>query len=155
MRSREQDRQQWQDPDFNKWLDDAISDAGHIVWDAIPDVGSAWNGWDAAKAALGYYCPACNGSGEEIHVSYQGPETFERLGSCMTCAGDGRASAALQVAHSRLEQMLSEKTKLQGEVWALNHKLEASKGREDSASAEPGRFKSYCRMLTAVLKRGI
>ncbi|MFJ7788981.1 hypothetical protein [Pseudomonas sp. NPDC096925] len=34
-----------------------------IVWDAILDVGSAWNGWDAAKAALGYYCPACSGSG--------------------------------------------------------------------------------------------
>lgn len=155
MRSREQDRQQWQDPDFNKWLDDAISDAGHTVWNAIPDVGSAWNGWEAAKAALGYYCPACNGSGEEIHVSYQGPETFERLGSCMTCAGDGRASSALQVAHSRLGQMLSEKAKLQGEVWALNHKLEASKGREDCSSSKPGRLKRYRLMLIAVLKRGI
>lgn len=146
MRSREQDRQQWQDPDFNKWLDDAISDAGHIVWDAIPDVGSAWNGWDAAKAALGYYCPACNGSGEEIHVSYQGPESFERLGACTTCAGDGRSSAALQVAHARLEQLLSEKTQLQGEIWALNHKLEQSQVRESPLSAD---LESHKRMLLA------
>ncbi|HFL2187562.1 TPA: hypothetical protein ACG3DQ_002587 [Pseudomonas putida] len=146
MRSREQDRQQWQDPDFNKWLDEAISDAGHIVWDAIPDVGSAWNGWDAGKAALGYYCPACNGSGEEIHVSYQGPESFERLGGCTTCGGDGRSSAALQVAHARLAQLLSEKTHLQGEVWALNHKLEQSQERESALSAD---LESHKRMLLA------
>lgn len=132
MRSREQDRQQWQDPDFNKWLDDAISDAGHIVWDAIPDVGSAWNGWDAAKAALGYYCLACNGSGEEIHVSYRGPESFERLGACTACEGDGRSSAALKVAHIRLEQLLPEKTQLQGEVWALSHKLEQAEAENEA-----------------------
>jgi len=146
MRSREQDRQQWQDPDFNKWLDDAISDAGHIVWDAIPDVGSAWNGWDSAKAALGYYCPACSGSGEEIHVSYHGPESFERLGSCTTCAGDGRSSAALQVANARLEQLLTEKTQLQGEVWALSHKLEQSQASESTLSAD---LESHKRMLLA------
>lgn len=104
MRDREEDRKRWNDPDFNKWLDEAISDAGHTVWDSIPDLGSAWNGWDAAKAALGYYCPSCSGSGEEIHTTYHGPDSFERLGNCMTCDGDGRTSAALTVAAERLQK---------------------------------------------------
>ena len=35
------------DPDFIRWLDDAIADGGHVVRDAIKDVGSAWHGWSA------------------------------------------------------------------------------------------------------------
>ncbi|WP_233425960.1 zinc finger-like domain-containing protein [Pseudomonas monteilii] len=127
MRSREQDRQQWQDPDFNKWLDEAISDAGHIVWDAIPDVGSAWNGWDAAKAALGYYCPACNGSGEEIHVTYHGPDSFERLGHCTACNGDGRTSAALAVASERLVSETAHRGDLQAKVCGLQAEIDKLK----------------------------
>lgn len=110
MRTREEDRQQWSDPDFNEWLDEGISDAGHIVWDAVPDIGSAWNGWDAAKAALGYYCPVCSGSGEEIHTTCHGPESFERLGNCSACNGDGRTSAALSVANERLQKELDRHT---------------------------------------------
>lgn len=104
MRSREEDRKLWDDPEFNKWLDESISDAGHIVWDSIPDVGSAWNGRDASKAALDYYCTSCCGSGEEIHTTYHGPDSFERLGNCLACNGDGRTSAALTVAAERLQK---------------------------------------------------
>jgi hypothetical protein len=44
-RDREADRQRFADPEFNKWLDEVISDAGHTVWDQIPDVCCAWHGW--------------------------------------------------------------------------------------------------------------
>ncbi|WP_161893280.1 hypothetical protein [Pseudomonas juntendi] len=127
MRSREQDRQRWNDPDFNKWLDEAISDAGHTVWDSIPDVGSAWNGWDASKAALGYYCPACSGSGEEIHVTYHGPDSFERLGHCTVCNGDGRTSAALAVASERLVSETAHRGDLQAKVWGLQAEIDKLK----------------------------
>lgn len=141
MRSREQDRQQWQDPDFNKWLDDAISDAGHIVWDAIPDVGSAWNGWDAAKAALGYYCPACNGSGEEIHVSYHGPDSFERLGHCTVCNGDGRTSAALAVASERLVSETAHRGDLQAKVWGLQAEIDKLKAENEALRKDAERYR--------------
>lgn len=45
-RDREADRRRFSDPAFNRWLDEGISDAGHTVWDAIPDVCCAWQGWD-------------------------------------------------------------------------------------------------------------
>jgi|GEM_PF-3055033 len=140
MRSREQDRQQWQDPDFNKWLDDAISDAGHTVWDAIPDVGSAWNGWDAAKAALGYYCPACNGSGEEIHVTYHGPDSSERLGHCTACNGDGRTSAALAVASERLVSETSHRGDLQAKVWGLQAEIDKLKAENEALRTDKDRI---------------
>ena len=44
-RNREADRQRFHDPDFNRWLDEGISDAGHTVWDQIGDVCAAWHGW--------------------------------------------------------------------------------------------------------------
>ena len=149
MRSREQDRQQWQDPDFNKWLDDAISDAGHIVWDAIPDVGSAWNGWDAAKAALGYYCPACNGSGEEIHATYHGPDSFERLGHCTVCNGDGRTSAALAVTSERLVSETAHRGDLQAKVWGFQAEIDKLKAENE---ALVNRIKNVCRV--AGIKQG-
>ena len=141
MRSREQDRQQWQDPDFNKWLDEVISDAGHIVWDAIPDVGSAWNGWDAAKAALGYYCPACNGSGEEIHATYHGPDSFERLGHCTACNGDGRTSAALSVASERLVSETAHRGDLQAKAWGLQAEIEQLKAENEALRKDAERYR--------------
>lgn len=127
MRNREEDRQRWQDPEFNKWLDDAISDAGHSVWDSVPDIGSAWNGWDAAKAALGYYCEACGGSGEEIHVSYHGPDSFERLGHCSACNGDGRSSEALKASNHRLEEIRRELSAGHAREWDLRWQVKAAK----------------------------
>lgn len=44
-RDREADRQRFPDPEFNRWLDEGISDSGHTVWDQIHDVGAAWCGW--------------------------------------------------------------------------------------------------------------
>jgi len=119
MRNREENRSRWNDPEFNKWLDEGITDCGHTVWDSVPDIGSAWNGWDAAKSALGFYCPSCAGSGEEIHVSYHGPDSFERLGSCSACKGDGRTTAALDAANARIAEMQEELNKLQAESWRL------------------------------------
>lgn len=46
-RDREADRIRFPDPDFNRWLDEGISDAGHTVWDSIPDVSIAWSAWGA------------------------------------------------------------------------------------------------------------
>ena len=126
MKNREEDRARWNDPEFNKWLDEGITDCGHTVWDSVPDIGSAWNGWDAAKSALGFYCPSCAGSGEEIHVSYHGPDSFERLGSCSACNGDGRTTAALDVANARIVQMQEEVTQLQGKCFALRMALKAA-----------------------------
>lgn len=126
MRNREEDRARWNDPEFNKWLDEGITDCGHTVWDSVPDIGSAWNGWDAAKSALGYYCPSCAGSGEEIHVSYHGPDSFERLGSCSACSGDGRTTAALEVANARIVEMQEELSKLRAEQFWRQWKPMAS-----------------------------
>lgn len=47
---READRRRFDDPAFNDWLDQGISDCGHTVWHAIADVASAWEGWEAARA---------------------------------------------------------------------------------------------------------
>lgn len=33
--------------DFNRWLDEGISDAGHTVWDTLRNVSDAWHGWEA------------------------------------------------------------------------------------------------------------
>lgn len=46
-RDREADRARFTDKDFNRWLDDGISDAGHTVWDAVGCTASAWAGWEA------------------------------------------------------------------------------------------------------------
>lgn len=46
-RDREADRTRFTDPAFNQWLDEAISDAGHTVWDAVGDVQAAWQGWES------------------------------------------------------------------------------------------------------------
>lgn len=45
-RDREADRLRFTDPAFNKWLDEPITNAGHTVWDLIPDVCCAWHGWE-------------------------------------------------------------------------------------------------------------
>lgn len=45
-RDREADRARFPDQEFNLWLDESISDAGHIVWDQIGSVCDAWHGWD-------------------------------------------------------------------------------------------------------------
>ena len=42
---READRQRFPDPDFNRWLDEGVSDY-HTVWDAVGDIAAAWAGWD-------------------------------------------------------------------------------------------------------------
>lgn len=47
QRDREADRQRFSDPDFNRWLDEGISDGGHTVYDAVGDVQAAWQGWSA------------------------------------------------------------------------------------------------------------
>ena len=39
--------------DFNRWLDEGISDAGHTVFDQIGDVSDAWAGWEARP----FYAP--------------------------------------------------------------------------------------------------
>lgn len=46
VRNREADRERFTDPEFNRWLDEGISDAGHTVWDAVGDVQAAWQGWN-------------------------------------------------------------------------------------------------------------
>lgn len=47
---READRQRFGDLDFNRWLDDSISDGGYTVYDAVGDVQAAWQGWQAARS---------------------------------------------------------------------------------------------------------
>lgn len=47
--NREADRQRFPDVAFNLWLDEGISDAGHIVWDSLNDVCDAWHGWNSRK----------------------------------------------------------------------------------------------------------
>jgi hypothetical protein len=55
-RDREADRARFPDADFNRWLDEGISDCGHIVWHTVGDVADAWAAWDSrphyALAAL-------------------------------------------------------------------------------------------------------
>lgn len=41
----EADRQRFPDPDFNRWLDESVSDY-HTVWEAVGDIAAAWAGWD-------------------------------------------------------------------------------------------------------------
>ena len=48
-RDREADRARFTDKDFNRWLDDGISDAGHTVSDAVGCTASAWAGWEARQ----------------------------------------------------------------------------------------------------------
>ena len=63
VRDRESDRQRFPDIEFNRWLDEGISDAGHTVWDSLNDVCDAWHGWNNRQ----YYpttpqpaeCPTC------------------------------------------------------------------------------------------------
>ncbi|BFO03383.1 hypothetical protein KNHN1_17610 [Pseudomonas guariconensis] len=136
MRSREQDRQQWQDPDFNKWLDDAISDAGHTVWDAIPDIGSAWNGWDASKAALGFYCPACNGSGEEWTLSDSTPDAHYVQATCGECSGSGTMQGAYQTAKLQRDSYAERLTEAGG-------KLLFMRADHDRLEAENAGLKRY------------
>lgn len=45
-RDREADRERFPDPEFNRWLDEGISDGGHTVWDALASVCDAWHGWE-------------------------------------------------------------------------------------------------------------
>jgi hypothetical protein len=42
---READRARYPDPDFNRWLDESVCD-GHIVWEMIGNIASAWDGWN-------------------------------------------------------------------------------------------------------------
>jgi len=60
-RDREADRARFTDAGFNRWLDDGISDAGHTVYDAIPDIACAWQGWTAREY---YEQPATTAPGE-------------------------------------------------------------------------------------------
>ncbi|MBM6442347.1 hypothetical protein JQF37_01725 [Pseudomonas sp. MIL9] len=53
-RDREADRLRFPEPTFNKWLDEPATDAGHTVWDQIPDVCCAWHGWENRQ----YYADA-------------------------------------------------------------------------------------------------
>jgi len=45
VKDREKDRLHFPDEAFNRWLDESISDSGHIVYDEIPDICCAWYGW--------------------------------------------------------------------------------------------------------------
>lgn len=45
-RDRKADRARFTDPDFNRWLDEAITETGeHTVWDALKSTGDAYAGW--------------------------------------------------------------------------------------------------------------
>lgn len=46
-RDREADRERFPDTDFNRWLDEVISDSGHIVWHQIGNIEDAWAAWDS------------------------------------------------------------------------------------------------------------
>lgn len=44
--SREYDRERFPDPEFNRWLDEPITENGEAtVWDITPSIISAWYGW--------------------------------------------------------------------------------------------------------------
>ncbi len=48
-RDRARDRRNFADADFNRWLDEGISGAGHTVWGAVGDVSTAWSAWCARE----------------------------------------------------------------------------------------------------------
>lgn len=51
---RERDREVFTDPEFNKWLDTAITEnAEYTVWDQIKEIGDAWVAWQE-RGALDY-----------------------------------------------------------------------------------------------------
>lgn len=54
---READRQRFPDPDFNRWLDESVSDY-HIVWEAVGDIAAAWAGWDNRQFYAAPVAPA-------------------------------------------------------------------------------------------------
>lgn len=66
LRDREADRLRFPDPGFNKWLDEPITDAGHTVWDQIPDVCCAWHGWENRQ----YYADVVSPLNEVDGVSF-------------------------------------------------------------------------------------
>lgn len=66
LRDREADRLRFPDPGFNKWLDEPITDAGHTVWDQLPDVCCAWHGWENRQ----YYADVVNPLNEVDGVSF-------------------------------------------------------------------------------------
>lgn len=47
-RDREADRERFTDPNFNRWLDEAITENGeHTVWSALKSTGDAYAAWRA------------------------------------------------------------------------------------------------------------
>lgn len=48
VRDREADRAQYPDPDFNRWLDESITENGEVtVWDTFDSTDDAYAGWAA------------------------------------------------------------------------------------------------------------
>lgn len=63
-RDREADRKRFDDPDFNKWLDEPITESGeYTVWDQIGDACAAWYGWENRQY---YVTPQSAGQAVEV-----------------------------------------------------------------------------------------
>lgn len=69
---REKDRQQFGDPDFNRWLDDGVADGGFTVYDMLigyRPAEAAWSGWCARPS---YDSPA-----EAITIAVDGNQHYQ------------------------------------------------------------------------------
>lgn len=62
-RNREADRIRFPDPQFNRWLDEGVSDA-HTVWDVIGDTAAAWSAWGSRP----YYDAPSAAQEPEVHI---------------------------------------------------------------------------------------
>lgn len=78
---RAEDRARFPDPDFNRWLDEPISDTGHTVWDKIENVCDAWHGWDTRDSYRREGAQPISAKAEYDQLCADGvdPDPLERL----------------------------------------------------------------------------
>ena len=126
--------------------------------------GEGWTMSDSSPDAhmIQVDCGECSGSGS-LHGAYQTVKTQrDYLATRVSEVGGQALFMRSELESIKAErdlllrdaeryrwirhQLLSEKTHLQGEVWALNHKLEQSQERESALSAD---LESHKRMLLA------
>lgn len=105
-RDREADRKQFSDEAFNRWLDQGVSDCGHTVWDMVPDVACAWQGWEGRQW---YMRPAAGG---EAVLSAVGVEVLALLrdglarDSLLYRDSEPQTSGAYQLCSQRIAEIL-------------------------------------------------
>jgi hypothetical protein len=115
-RDREQDRIRFPDPDFNRWLDEAITENGEFTaWHALSSTGDAYAGWSvrpdycAEQAGKGDHeslCQNCGGSGGVTELSDSSPDAYDIAVCCPHCNGSG----ALEDAYTGVVELLRRAT---------------------------------------------